>query len=277
MIQLGEYNQLIIIRESEHGLYLGDEAGNEVLLPQKYAPEVFKIWDPIEVFVYLDHEERPVATTLQPFVTLNQFAYLRCADTTPLGAFMDWGLEKQLFVPFREQARPMKKGSWYIIYMYLDEKSGRLVGSSKTRRFLSNENHTLKKFDSVEVLVTHLSDQGANVIINGKYEGLIHRATIFEDIRTGDRLQAYIKKVRSDNKIDVTIQPEGFKSLEPNASYILNELEVAGGFLPLHDKTPPEEIKNQLGLSKKLFKKAIGVLFKEKKIVIKEDGIELVK
>lgn len=275
MIKLGEYNQLDIIRETDHGIYLGDGEGNEVLLPNKYVPESYKIWDTLEVFVYLDHEERPVATTLRPFVTLNNFAYLRCADTNTTGAFMDWGLEKQLFVPFREQARPMKKGSWYIIYLYLDEKTGRLAGSSKTRQFLSNENHTLKKFDKVQVLVTHISDKGANVIINNKHEGLIHIETIFEDIRSGDRMDAYIKKVRPDGKIDVVIQPEGYKSIEPNAEYIYNELKAAGGFLPFHDKTDSEEIKNQLGISKKLFKKAIGTLFKDKKIVIKEDGIEL--
>lgn len=275
MIKLGEYNQLDIIRETDHGIYLGDGEGNEVLLPNKYIPESYKIWDTLEVFVYLDHEERPVATTLRPFVTLNNFAYLRCADTNTTGAFMDWGLEKQLFVPFREQARPMKKGSWYIVYLYLDEKTGRLAGSSKTRQFLSNENHTLKKFDKVQVLVTHISDKGANVIINNKHEGLIHIETIFEDIRSGDRMDAYIKKVRPDGKIDVIIQPEGYKSIEPNAEYIYNELKAAGGFLPFHDKTDSEEIKNQLGISKKLFKKAIGTLFKDKKIVIKEDGIEL--
>lgn len=275
MIKLGEYNQLDIIRETDHGIYLGDGEGNEVLLPNKYVPESYKIWDTLEVFVYLDHEERPVATTLRPFVTLNNFAYLRCADTNTTGAFMDWGLEKQLFVPFREQARPMKKGSWYIVYLYLDEKTGRLAGSSKTRQFLSNENHTLKKFDKVQVLVTHISDKGANVIINNKHEGLIHIETIFEDIRSGDRMDAYIKKVRPDGKIDVVIQPEGYKSIEPNAEYIYNELRAAGGFLPFHDKTDSEEIKNQLGISKKLFKKAIGTLFKDKKIVIKEDGIEL--
>lgn len=275
MIILGEYNQLDIIRETNHGIYLGDGEGNEVLLPNKYIPESYKIWDTLEVFVYLDHEERPVATTLRPFVTLNNFAYLRCADTNTTGAFMDWGLEKQLFVPFREQARPMKKGSWYIVYLYLDEKTGRLAGSSKTRQFLSNENHTLKKFDKVQVLVTHISDKGANVIINNKHEGLIHIETIFEDIRSGDRMDAYIKKVRPDGKIDVVIQPEGYKSIEPNAEYIYNELRAAGGFLPFHDKTDSEEIKNQLGISKKLFKKAIGTLFKDKKIVIKEDGIEL--
>ncbi len=275
MIKIGHYNQLDIIRETPQGLYLADEDGNEILLPNKYIPKEFKIWDTLDVFVYLDHEERPVATTLKQYISLNEFAYLRCMVVNEIGAFMDWGLEKQLLVPFKEQARPMKEGSWYIVYMYLDEKTNRLVGSSKTRKHLSNENITVKKFDKVDILVTHLTEKGANVIINQKHEGLIYIENIFEDIRTGDKMEAYIKKVRDDGKIDVVIQPEGYKSIEPNAEFIYEELKAAGGFLPLHDKTSPEEIKNQLGLSKKLFKKAIGALYRDKMISIKEDGIEL--
>ncbi|MEX0997316.1 MAG: S1-like domain-containing RNA-binding protein [Flavobacteriaceae bacterium] len=275
MIKIGQYNQLDIIRETPQGLYLADEAGNEILLPNKYVPEEFKIWDTLDVFVYLDHEERPVATTLKPYINLNEFAYLRCMVVNEIGAFMEWGLEKQLFVPFKEQARPMKEGNWYIVYMYLDDKTNRLVGSSKTRKHLSNEKIELQKYDKVDILVTHLTEKGANVIINQKHEGLIYIENIFEDIRTGDKMEAYIKKVRDDGKIDVVIQPEGYKSIEPNAEFIYEELKAAGGFLPLHDKTSPEEIKNQLGLSKKLFKKAIGALYKDKMISIKEDGIEL--
>jgi len=275
MIKIGEYNDLDIIRETPQGVYLGDSEGNEILLPNKYVPEEFKIWDTLHVFVYLDHEERPVATTLKPYIQLNEFAHLRCMVVNEVGAFMDWGLEKQLFVPFKEQARPMKEGNWYIVYMYMDEKTNRLVGSSKTRKHLSNENITVSKFDKVNVLVTHITEKGANVIINQKHEGLIYIENIFEDIRTGDKMEAYIKKVRDDGKIDVVVQPEGYKSIEPNAEFIYEELKAAGGFLPLHDKSDPEEIKNQLGLSKKLFKKAIGALYRDKMIAIKEDGIEL--
>lgn len=275
MIKIGEYNDLDIIRETPQGVYLGDAEGNEILLPNKYVPEEYKIWDTLHVFVYLDHEERPVATTLKPYIQLNEFAYLRCMVVNEVGAFMDWGLEKQLFVPFKEQARPMKEGNWYIVYMYMDEKTNRLVGSSKTRKHLTNENISVSKFDKVDILVTHLTEKGANVIINQKHEGLIYIETIFEDIRTGDRMEAYIKKVRDDGKIDVVIQPEGYKSIEPNAGFIYEELKAAGGFLPLHDKSSPDEIKNLLGLSKKLFKKAIGTLYKDKVIAIKEDGIEL--
>ncbi len=276
MINIGQQNELTILRETDPGLYLGDEEDNVVLLPNKYIPETFKIGDLLSVFVYLDHQERPVATTLEPFINLHEFAYLECVDVNKYGAFVDWGMEKQLFVPFKEQARPMKIGSWYIVYLYLDDKTNRLVASSKTNKFLSNENLTISVFDEVSILVSHITEKGANVIINGKHKGLIYLETIFEDIRTGDTLKAYIKKIRPDNKIDVVLQAPGYKSIEPNAQYILDELNVAGGFLPLHDKSNPEAIKTQLGLSKKSFKKAIGTLYKNKQIKIKEDGIELI-
>lgn len=276
MINLGEYNTLTILRETDPGLYLGDEEENVVLLPHKYKPENYEIGDDLNVFIYLDNEERPIATTLEPFLLLNTFGYLHCSDVTKYGAFMDWGLEKQLFVPFKEQARPMKQGNWYIVYLYMDELTKRLVGSSKTNRFLQNENLTVVKYDEVDVMITHLTDKGANVIINGIHKGLIYNEDIFEDIRSGDRMKAFIKKVRDDNKIDVVLQKEGYRSIEPNANYILDELKAAGGFLPIHDKSDPDTIKNELGLSKKSFKKAIGSLYKDKQIVIQEDGISLV-
>lgn len=275
MLQLGKFQELAILRDTDPGLYLGDDEDNEVLLPNRYKPESYKVGDKLSVFLYLDNEERPIATTDAPYLTLNEFAYLHCSAVTKYGAFMDWGLVKQLFVPFKEQARPMKKGNWYIVHLYLDEQTNRLVGSSKTNKFLSNENVTIKKYDEVDILVTHITDKGANAIINGKHKGLIYLEDIFEDIRTGDKIKAYIKKVRPDNKIDLVLQPEGYRSIEPNANYVIEELKAAGGFLPYHDKTDPETIKNMLGLSKKSFKKAIGSLYRDKQILIKEDGIEL--
>jgi len=276
MIKLGEYNDLYILRDTDPGLFLGDSDGNEVLLPHKYKPDVYDIGDEIRVFAYLDNEERPITTTLEPFLMLNTFGYLHCSDVTKFGAFMDWGLEKQLFVPFKEQARPMKAGNWYIVYLYLDEITDRLVGSSKTNKYVNNDNLTVENFDEVNILVTHLTEKGANVIINGIHKGLIYIEDIFEDIRTGDRLKAYIKNIREDNKIDVVLQPPGYRSIEPNANFVLDELKAAGGFLPLHDKSAPESIKNLLGMSKKSFKKAIGSLYKDKQINLKEDGIELI-
>jgi len=277
MFEIGKHNTLTILRDTDPGLYLGnvEEPDEVVLLPHKYKPESYNIGDEIRVFIYLDNEERPVATTLEPFVLLNTFGYLHCSDVTKHGAFMDWGLEKQLFVSFKEQARPMKINNWYIVYLYLDEKTNRLAGSSKTNQFLQNDTLTIQRFEEVNILVTHLTEKGANVIINGVHKGLIYLEDIFEDIRTGDRIKAFVKKIRDDNKIDIVIQSPGYKSIEPNAQYILDELKATGGFLPLHDKSSPETIKENLGLSKKSFKKAIGSLYKNKQIVIKEDGIEL--
>ena len=276
MIRLGEYNTLEILRETDPGLYLGDTEENVVLLPHRYKPENFNIGDMLEVFVYLDYEERPVATTLTPHVLLNDFGYLHCSDVNEFGAFMDWGVQKQLFVPFKEQARPMKVGNWYIVYLSMDEQTSRLVGSSKTNKYLNNDTVTLEKFDEIAIMVTHITDLGANVIVNGKHKGLIFINDIFEDIRTGDTMKAFVKSVREDNKIDVVLQSPGYRSIEPNANFILEELKAAGGFMPLHDKSDPQAIKNELGMSKKSFKKAIGTLYKDKQIAINPDGIELI-
>ena len=276
MIKIGEHNILEILRETDPGLYLGDTQENVVLLPHRYKPENFNIGDMLEVFVYLDYDERPVATTLTPHVLLNDFGYLHCSDVNEFGAFMDWGVQKQLFVPFKEQARPMKVGNWYIVYMYMDMQTNRLVGSSKTNKYLNNDTVTLKKFDQVSIMVTHITDLGANVIINGTHKGLIFINDIFEDIRTGDTMKAFVKSVRDDNKIDVVLQSPGYRSIEPNANFILEELKAAGGFMSLHDKSDPQDIKNELGMSKKSFKKAIGTLYKDKQIQIKQDGISLI-
>jgi predicted RNA-binding protein (virulence factor B family) len=276
MIRLGEYNTLEILRETDPGLYLGDTQENVVLLPHRYKPENFNIGDMLEVFVYLDYEERPVATTLTPHILLNDFGYLHCSDVNEFGAFMDWGVQKQLFVPFKEQARPMKVGNWYIVYLSMDEQTNRLVGSSKTNKYLNNDTVTLQKFDEIDIMVTHITDLGANVIVDGKHKGLIFINDIFEDIRTGDTMKAFVKSVRDDNKIDVVLQSPGYRSIEPNANFILEELKAAGGFMPLHDKSEPQDIKNELGMSKKSFKKAIGTLYKDKQILIKADGIELI-
>ena len=275
MIRIGEYNTLEILRETDPGLYLGDTQENVVLLPHRYKPENFSIGDMLEVFVYLDYDERPVATTLTPHILLNDFGYLHCSDVNEFGAFMDWGVQKQLFVPFKEQARPMKVGNWYIVYLSMDEQTNRLVGSSKTNKYLNNDTVTLQKFDEIAIMVTHITDLGANVIVNGKHKGLIYINDIFEDIRTGDTMQAFVKSVRDDNKIDVVLQSPGYRSIEPNANFILEELKAAGGFMALHDKSEPQDIKNELGMSKKSFKKAIGTLYKDKQILIKTDGIEL--
>lgn len=272
MISIGTFNTLTIARRTNVGLFLTD-GDQDVLLPNKYMPKISEIGDEIEVFVYLDHEERPVATTLEPKIYLNEFALLKVNYINEFGAFMDWGLEKDLFVPFREQARKMVEGNYYIVYMYLDEKTNRLVGSSKLNQFLETKDITVTEGEEVDLIVTHITDAGINVVINEKFKGLMYKNEVFEDLRTGDRIIGYIKTIRPDGKIDVSRQKLGFEKVLDNAEKILEELSHNNGFLGLHDKSHPDEIKIVLGMSKKTFKQTIGVLYKEHKILIKADGI----
>jgi predicted RNA-binding protein (virulence factor B family) len=280
MLEIGKYNTLTILRDTNVGLFLGNTTDDkdDILLPNKYVPKVFEIGEEIIVFVYLDHEERPVATTLQPYILVNEFALLRVNYINQVGAFMDWGMEKDILVPFKEQARPMEKGKRYLVYLYVDEKTNRLVASSKTNQFLSNENITVEKGEEVDLIVSHITELGINVIINEKHKGLLYKDEVYdESIRTGDRAVGYIKNIRPDGKIDVSLQKQGYENVEPNAEKIVDELRASRGFLRLNDNSHPEDIKTVLKMSKKTFKKAIGSLYKDKLIEIKDDGIYLVK
>ncbi len=275
IMKIGQFNTLKIDRDTQVGLFLTN-GKEDVLLPNKYVPKVFEIGEEITVFVYLDHEERPVATTLVPYIFLNEFALLRVNYVNQVGAFMDWGMEKDILVPFKEQARPMEKGKRYLVYLYLDEKTNRLVASSKTNQFLNNENVALEKNEEVDLIISHITEIGINVIINQKHKGLVYKDEVYNDaIRTGDKMKGYIKTIRPDGKIDVSLQFQGFESIEPNSEIILNELRASRGFLRLNDNSNPEDIKTVLKMSKKTFKKAIGLLYKEKLIEIKDDGIHL--
>ena len=279
MLSIGEYHTLTIDRDTPPGLFLKDDSGekeNEVLLPNKYKPESFEIGDELEVFVYLDHDERPVATTLQPYVQLDEFAFLECVDANKMGAFLDWGLEKHLFVPFKEQAYPMKEGEHYLIFCYLDEETQRLTASSKVNHFLDNTELTVEPYEKVDLIVTNKTEIGFNLIVNELHQGLVYHDDVFQDLKTGDKLTGWVKKTRKDNKIDITLQRPGYRSIEPNADAVMNELEMNKGFLPLTDKYSPEDIKARLEMSKKSFKKAIGMLYKKRLISIEEDGIHLV-
>ncbi len=276
MIHIGEYNTLTILRERDPGLFLSDEEDNEVLLPKRYVPNEFKIWDKLEVFVYLDNEERLVAVTDKPYITRGDFAVLRCNEVSKHGAFLDWGMVKELFCPFKEQAFKIKKGGWYLVHCYLDEETNRLVASSKTNRFLDNKELTVNQFDEVDLIVSHPSEMGMNVIVNKKHLGLIFNDDIFKDLSVGDKLKGIVKKIRQDNKLDIALGQVGYRNIEPNAAVIMRELEDNSGFLNLTDKSAPEDIKDILQMSKKSFKKAIGSLYKQHLIIIEKDGIRLV-
>lgn len=275
-MKLGEINTLEILRETDHGIYLIDHNDEEVLLPNRYVPSVFKIWDKIDVFVYLDNEERLVASTDMPHIKKGEFALLRCNQVTNFGAFLDWGLVKELFCPFKEQAFKMKPGGWYLVHCYLDEKTDRLVASSKTNRFLDNKELTVEQFEEVDLIASHPSDIGWNVIVNKKHLGLVYKDNIFKDISVGDRLKGVVKKIRPGNKLDISLEKIGYRNIEPNAQRILMELEDNSGFLNLTDKSSPEDIKNVLQMSKKSFKKAVGNLYKQRRIEIRADGIYLI-
>lgn len=275
MIQIGHFHQLKIHRTSSVGLFLTDGA-NDILLPNKYMPEKFELGDVLEVFVYLDHEERPVATTIKPYIRINDFAYLKVMHINKFGAFLDWGLEKNIFAPFAEQAQKMELNKRYLVYLFEDEKTERLVVSSKVSKFLNKENSIYTQNQAVEIIIMSKSDLGYNVIINKKDKGLLYYQETDETLRIGDKHKAYIKNMREDKKIDVSFNLVGIESIEPNSLKVLEELHKNRGVLKINDNSHPEEIKSVVGMSKKSFKKAVGLLYKSKKIRLEEDGIYLV-
>jgi predicted RNA-binding protein (virulence factor B family) len=277
MIEIGKYNTLKVLRETSVGAFLGDDEGHEVLLPGKYVPKEISVDSEIEVFVYRDSEDRLVSTNLRPKIQLHQFAVLQAVMVNQIGAFLDWGLEKNLFVPFREQGTKMLKGRWYMVYLYLDEQTDRLVASAKINRFLNNEQLTVKEGDEVEVMIWETTDLGVNVIINNLHKGLVYHNEFFAQVTPGDIRKGYISKIRDDHKIDVQLQMPGVGNIEPSAARILEILQTKDGFLPLTDNSEPEEIARHLEMSKKTFKKAIGSLYKQKIVMIEKDGIRLIE
>ena len=259
-----------ISRKTDHGLYLIDEEENEVLLPNKYVPEDYRIGDKMRVFIYLDHDERDTATTLQPLLTLNKCAFLEVMSTTEYGAFLDWGLQKQLFVPFREQREKMEVGEKHIVRLDWDEETDRLYGSARADRYLSNQELSVKEGDQVEVLVHRKSDLGWSVIVNHEHKGLVYANELFEEIKVGDLKKGFVTKVRDENKLDISLYNPNTKVFtDENSGLVMDKL--ADG-LELSDQSRPEDIYKELGISKKAFKKATGALYKAKKIAKDQDG-----
>ncbi len=276
MLFIGKYNYLTIERVTSVGMFLSDVEGEEVLLPNQYITDDMQVGDQIRVFVYLDSEDRPVATTQTPKIIRNEFAYLEVTDVSEYGAFLDWGLIKDLFVPFREQPKPMEIGEWHVVFLYLDQKSQRLLASAKIDRFLENERLTVNEGDEVDLLVWQKTDLGYNVVVNQYHKGLIYANEVFQPLQIGDALKGYVKKIREENKLDISLQKTGYEVVEPVAKQILEEVEKGKGFLNLSDNSSPEDIYNRLKISKKVFKKAIGGLYKQGIIRITEDGIYLI-
>ncbi len=278
MIEIGQYNRLEILRETSVGLYLGDEEGEDVLLPNKYCPDHFEIGDMITVFVYRDYAERKIATDLIPHIYLHQFALLECVDVTDIGAFMEWGLQKHLMVPFKEQRQEMTAGRWYVVYLDLDTETDRLYGSNRFEKWINNETLTVQEKDEVEVLIYRKTQLGYLAIINNKHKGLLYKNEVFKELRIGEKRTAFIKKIREENKIDLSLQPIGYKQFNSkNAELIYKRIEQAGGMLYMTDKSDPDDIYDEFAISKKAFKKAVGELYKNRKITIEKKGLRLVK
>ena len=275
MIELGKKQKLKIQRFSDPGLYLVDDEENEILLPNQYIDDNMVPGNELDVFVYKDSEDRLVATTEEPKIKLNDFAFLKVNDLASFGAFLDWGLQKDLLVPNNQQSQDMYVGKKYLVYMYLDDETDRLVASSKINKFLNNDELTVFEGDKVDLIVSNNSSLGFNTIVNNQHSGLIYHNEIFNDINTGDHLVGYVKKIREDNKIDISLQKQGYGNVEPNAQIILEKLSKNDGFIQLNDKSNPDLIRSQLQMSKKTFKKAIGSLYKQKLIEIDEKGLRL--
>ncbi|MEL6674497.1 MAG: S1-like domain-containing RNA-binding protein [Bacteroidota bacterium] len=276
MLEVGLYHKLTAARDTSVGVFLVDQDGEEVLLPRKYVPRELETGEDLEVFVYRDSKGRLISTTLKPFAQRNEFAFLRVKQLSQHGAFLDWGLEKEILVPFSHMKKPMEAGQSYVVYLYLDQVTDRVVASARVEAFTSREGVYVQAGEKVRILVYEESELGYKAIINHRYIGLLYHNEIFQPLAVGDQLDAWVKKIRPDEKIDLVLTQPGHESIEPQAAKILKKLQ-ATSFLPLHDKSEPEAIKAAFGMSKKAFKRAIGSLYKQKLIRIESDGIHLVE
>lgn len=273
-IKVGEYNLLRIARAFDFGLYLG-EGKDVVLLPKRFIPPGVEVGDMLKVFVYHDSEDRLIATTQQPKGTVGDIVNLPVVSVTAQGAFMDWGLMKDLFVPKSKQLMGMRVGGHYFVKIYLDERTGRIAASEKVESYLSNEQLTVKELEPVDLLVYRRTDIGFVVIINNRHTGVLHFNDVFSDIQPGDRLQGYIKNIREGNKIDVGTGKTGYQRVEDEVGKVMRLLKENNGYLPYHDKSSPEDIYSFFGMSKKTFKMTTGNLYKNRKIVFTSTGIKL--
>ena len=274
-VVLGKYNQLEVVKQVDFGVYLNGGDDGEILLPSRYVPEGCKPGDMLNVFIYLDNEERLIATTLQPKVQVGEFACLEVAWVNEYGAFLDWGLMKDLFVPFREQKQKMQKGHRYVVHAHVDEDSYRIMASAKVERYLSKEIPPYQPGEEVEVMVWQRTDLGYKVIVDNQFSGLVYQREIFKALEPGMKMSAYIRQVREDGKIDLTLQKDGLQKVGDFAEVLLQYIKYHDGYTPLNDKSAAEDIYDAFEVSKKTFKKAVGDLYKKRLIVLVEDGIRL--
>jgi predicted RNA-binding protein (virulence factor B family) len=275
MLQPGKVYTLQVIEFADYGVYLGAGDGDRVLLPRRHVPAGTAVGDDIQVFVYLDSEDRPVATTQTPHAMVGQFAYLPVVDRNAVGAFLDWGLEKDLLVPFMEQHRPMEEERSYLVYIYVDKVHGRIVASSKIDKFLDDDKpHRFNAGQPVDLIIANSTDLGFKAIINHQHWGVLHSADVSQRLSFGQSIKGFIKHVRPDGRIDLSLRP-AVDVLDEQGAVIVAYLKKQGGFAPVHDKSSPDEIARLFRLSKAAFKKSIGRLYKQGVIDIRPDGIQL--
>jgi uncharacterized protein len=277
MANVGKYNSLKVLRKVEFGFYLDGNEDGDILLPLRYAPDSCKIGDKVEVFIYFDSEDRIIATTEKPLAIVGEFAFLRAVAVNSIGAFLDWGLPKDLLVPFREQKQPMEEGKSYVVFIYIDAETNRIAASAKLGQFLNHEPVNYLAGDEVDLLITGESELGYKAVINSRHEGILYKNEVFRTLKKGQKVKGYVRKVRDDGKIDLRLQRDGYAKVDEVCQSILDILRHHEGFLEITDKSPAEEIYRMFGISKKTFKKAIGALYKEKLILPGPGGISLVE
>ncbi|MDE5985952.1 MAG: GntR family transcriptional regulator [Prevotella sp.] len=274
-LSLGKINSMTVSRKVDFGLYLDGGPTGDILLPTRYVPKGTKVGDTIDVFIYLDQEERPIATTQKPLAMVGDFAFLNVAWTNEHGAFLDWGLMKDVFCPFREQKMRMEKGKGYIVHIHVDEESYRIMASAKVEKFMATDFPQYEKNTEVKLLVWQKTDLGFKVIVDNKYQGLIYDNQIFRELHTGDRLKGFVAAVRPDGKLDIALQKQGREQTLDFSERLHEYLFYHDGYCPFTDKSPAEDIYNEFHVSKKVFKRAVGDLYKQHLISLAPDGIEL--
>lgn len=276
MLNAGAYHTLKVNRITDHGLFLADGDGNEVLLPNRYVSLENHVGDMLDVFVYHDSEDRLIATTEHPYGKVGEVVFLRAVDKTVHGAFLDWGITaKDLFLPNRNMQGYVEPGRKYIVYIYRDSITGRAVASMGLRGFISNDELNLKRGQEVDIIVTQKLDTGFRVVINNRYWGMIYNNQIFGEVQIGGRMNAYVRRITDDNRVDLSLQQEGFDEVKKSVDKLLELMRVNGGSLSVHDGSTPEEVAQATGMSKKVFKRAVGYLMKREEIRMDDSGIKI--
>jgi uncharacterized protein len=276
MAEIGKINALKVVRRAEFGVYLDGGDLGEILLPQKYVAPETQPGDEITVFIYTDSEDRLVATTENPKAKAGEFALMKVHSVTAVGAFLDWGLSKHLLVPFREQKTKMEQGKSYVVYVYVDEQTKRMCASARLDKFLAHKEGDFGTGQEVDLLLVSRTELGYNAIVDGARWGVLYHNEVFQMLRQGSHVRGYIKKIREDGKIDLTLQKQGYAAVGDVTEKVLGLLRAHGGFIGMTDKSAPDDIYELFGMSKKTFKKAIGALYKNRLITIEENGIRIV-